>query len=78
MNWWQNGGWREPQPRELVDDPNYVYIVFNPQCRHERTSYDLMNCDNCIAHSKELHDLQQRAKLATPIEVANNSTLKGK
>ncbi len=35
------------------------YYYFNPYCRHERCSYDLMTCDLCIQHSKKIAKLRE-------------------
>lgn len=51
--WWQKGGWVPPSPRQPVEikpnDP--AYLVFNPTCKHERTSYDIHSCEHCQQHS---------------------------
>lgn len=35
--------------------PDTFYYYFNPQCKHDRTSYDTMNCNACIAYSNQMH-----------------------
>jgi hypothetical protein len=30
-----------------------LFAYFNPGCRHERCAWDLLNCDACLAYTKE-------------------------
>jgi len=49
-----------PKLPPLLEDKDKVefYFYFNPQCKHERCSYDLATCDACIEYSKKLIQLR--------------------
>lgn len=54
--WWQGMPWREQQEtllklgsinQQVLQDTSKFFRQFNPICSHDRTSYDIMNCDAC-------------------------------
>ncbi len=53
-----------PKLPPLLEDKDKVkfFYYFNPECKHERCSYDLLTCNACIAHSKRVHKLRLGAK----------------
>ena len=59
--YWQNGAWKEPAPRSpdaVSSTPAEIAasaalsVEFNPSCKHQRTSYDIMNCEECVAYTE--------------------------
>lgn len=59
-----DGAWRHRQinnpPKGTAIVPSgEFYYYFNPYCKHERCSYDLMTCDLCIQHSKKIARLRE-------------------
>ncbi len=36
---------------EGVEERPPLLVMFNPACAHDRTSWDIMNCVECIAYS---------------------------
>ena len=44
LPWWSKGAWQPPSPQPPTDVP---LIEFNPTCKHDRTSYDIVNCNAC-------------------------------
>lgn len=45
---------REPQPMvsiELASERPKGLFMFNPQCAHDRSSYDVVTCPECQAYS---------------------------
>ena len=65
LGFWHTGTWYDELERRKVLDPKREMRgpigEFNPQCRHERTSYDILTCDACIAYTKMLIDNRDRA-----------------
>lgn len=57
-----DGSWRKNQETRKVSTiptiPGELYYYYSPYCKHERCSYDIMNCDACVAHSKKLQQLR--------------------
>jgi hypothetical protein len=49
-------------------EPDTFYYVFNPDCKHDRCSFDIMNCDACIAYSNQLHKNRLEALKAEDAE----------
>lgn len=77
-NWWELPAWRDSAAAQSAESGTSIantsklgpLIEFNPRCRHERTSYDIVNCDACRAHTKQLLKLRKEASDA---EEANAS-----
>lgn len=70
-NWWELPAWREPSetPRQKLGP----LVMFNPQCKHQRTSYDIVNCDACNAFTASLLKLRAEAaasEVAVPKAIA--------
>ena len=51
-----------------METPAPFYYYFNPECRHGRTSFDIMNCDACVAHSNQVHKLRLEAQKAEDVK----------
>lgn len=67
-DWWELPGWRDQQkakeerikqvsPELLQDTMTCSY--FNPECKHEACSYDILTCPKCIEYTKEKLDLDK-------------------
>lgn len=60
--WWELPGWRDQQKakEERMIKLGSVFPVdttpcsyFNPNCKHEACSYDILTCPECIKYTKE-------------------------
>lgn len=61
--WWR-GPWRAPDPESYDREKHGPTGEFNPACKHDRTSYDILTCDACINHTKQLEHIRARAAKA--------------
>lgn len=35
-----------------------LYIVFNPKCKHDRTTYSQAHCPECLSYSRQMQALE--------------------
>lgn len=41
-----------------------LYVESNPQCKHDRSSFTIVNCDACIAYTENMLKLRAEAAAA--------------
>lgn len=81
-NWWQQGNSLEQnvEPIKLLparsleeqrDDPLVGY--FNPTCKHDRCAFTILNCDACIAYTKNYFKLKIGARDAEPTQTVDRT-----
>lgn len=53
--------------RPMTDQRNEydsLRVEFNPNCKHDRTSYSIINCDACVEHTRRMIKLREEASHA--------------
>jgi hypothetical protein len=73
-NWWELLGWNDQQRVKRLQLAHSDTAIlgtgmglswFNPDCKHERCSYDILTCPKCIEYTKQKN--AEHAKQTTPI-----------
>lgn len=61
--WWELKGWNEQQKlkaEQLASGPaitsNTKLSWYNPICKHEHCSYDILTCPQCIEYTKQKNE----------------------
>lgn len=58
--------------RPMSEEYDKLRVEFNPQCKHDRTSYSIVHCDACIEYTRHLLKLRQEAEIATSAVVVDH------
>lgn len=71
MNWWLIESWREIEKLKQEQlgahnpDSKAPVYYFNPDCKHDRCSYDIATCPKCIEYTNQKK--KENAKLIKTI-----------
>lgn len=72
IKWWELKGWNDQQRvkrLQLADAPTVFsgmgLSYYNPTCKHEHCSYDILTCPKCIEYTKQKNEEYEKQTIKT-------------
>lgn len=77
QKWWELLGWNDQQRAKqeqlalaAVDEHRVNRMIpsyFDPSCKHERCSYDILTCPKCIEYTKQKNEEYAKQSITTNV-----------